>query len=228
MSVKSLPATLPENPLSVLQDWLQYATQNEVQRNPNAMSLATVGENAQATARIVLCKELVADPGFAVFYTNYKSRKANEIAANPRVGLLFHWDSLGLQARIDGVAVRCPDEESDEYFASRDWRSQLGAWGSDQSQPLKSRLALLNQVRERALKLGFALAPDLASLAKGKLRAIPRPPHWGGYRVWATEVELWVEGTSRVHDRARWTRTIVRESENTFVCQAWASTRLQP
>ena len=228
MSVKSLPATLPENPLNVLQDWLQYATQNEVQRNPNAMSLATVGENAQATARIVLCKELVADPGFAVFYTNYKSRKANEIAANPRVGLLFHWDSLGLQASIDGVAVRCPEEESDEYFASRDWRSQLGAWGSDQSQPLKSRRALLNQVRERALKLGFALAPDLASLAKGKLRAIPRPPHWGGYRVWATEVELWVEGTSRVHDRARWTRTIVRESENTFVCQAWASTRLQP
>ena len=103
----------------------------------------------QPSARVVLCKEFIAlIPGYLVFYTNYKSDKARQIASNDKVALLFHWDSFGRQVRIEGQAVLSPAEESDTYFASRDWGSQLGAWGSDQSSPLESRAALIAQVEQ--------------------------------------------------------------------------------
>jgi pyridoxamine 5'-phosphate oxidase len=177
---------------------------------------------------VVLCKEFVADPGYLVFYTNYNSDKARQIAGNNKVALLFHWDSFGRQVRIEGQAVLSPDEESDTYFASRDWGSQLGAWGSDQSSPLESRSALVAQVGRRAMKLGVGAAKNLKSITASDRLVIPRPPHWGGIRVWASCIELWIEGTDRIHDRARWTRPLVANEDDTFNVGEWTGIRLQP
>lgn len=208
--------------------WLKEATEQAVQRNPNSMTFATTRDNSQPSARVVLCKKFVADPGYVVCYTNYKSDKARDVADNPNVALVFHWDALGRQIRIEGEALRSPDSESDEYFVSRDWGSQLGAWGSDQSSPLASRAALIAQVGKRAMKLGVGVAANLKSVAVADRPLIPRPPHWGGIRVWARRIELWVEGTDRIHDRARWERSLVRESDHSFTTGAWSGTRLQP
>ena len=129
---------------------------------------------------------------------------------------------------MEGVAVRSPAEESDAYFATRDWGSQLGAWGSDQSSPLESRAALIAQVGKRAMKLGVKAARNLKSITVDERPAIPRPPHWGGYRVWPRRIELWMEGTDRIHDRARWERALERGDADEFTPGAWAGTRLQP
>ena len=221
---RTLPVQLPEDPMHLADAWLREATGKAVRRNPNAMTLATVGADGQPSARIVLCKALVPDPGYLVFYTNYRSRKARELAENGRVVALFHWDGLGRQVRIEGMAVRSPETESDAYFATRDPGSQLGAWGSDQSRPIESREALLEQVRNRAAELG--VAPDSRpGEGAGRLR---RPPHWGGYRIWAHAVELWTEGRDRIHDRALWRREISPVDEHSFRVSAWDGTRLQP
>ncbi len=208
--------------------WLDEAARQNVQRNPNSMTLVTVAEDGQPSARVVLCKEFVADPGYLVFYTNYRSRKVRELGTNPRVAVTFHWDALGRQVRIEGTAVLSPEAESDAYFASRDWGSQLGAWGSDQSDPIESHDALVAQVRQRALDLGLDLDPDTHELGESDVPDIPRPSHWGGFRLWATTIELWIEGKDRIHDRACWHRDIVRASEHTFTTTPWTGTRLQP
>ena len=216
-----LPTPLPADPMPVAAAWLDEATERALQPNPNALIITTVGREIQPAARVVLCKQFVADPGYLVFYTNYQSRKAREIAANSRVGGLFHWDGLGRQVRIEGVAVRSPAEESDAYFASRPAGSRLGAWASDQSEAVASREALLEQLHGRAAELGVTVPP-------GDDAAIPRPAHWGGYRLWASRVELWTEGGSRVHDRAVWERRLTRDSEHSFRTGSWQCTRLQP
>ena len=192
------------------------------------MTLASVGGDGQPTARVVLCKEFVPDPGYLVFYTNYRSAKATELARNPNAAALFHWDALGRQIRIEGSVVLSPAAESDAYFATRDWGSQLGAWGSDQSEAIESHEALVAQIRERAEELGLKLGATTNELADERIPVIPRPAHWGGLRLWATAVELWIEGKNRIHDRARWTRDIVRSSEHTFSISPWTGTRLQP
>lgn len=208
--------------------WLGEAVEKNVQRNPNSMTAITVNDKGQPSGRVVLCKEFVADPGYVVFYTNYKSDKGRHLAANNNIALVFHWDQFGRQARIEGEAVRSPAEESDAYFATRDWGSQLGAWGSDQSSPIKSRAALVAQVGRRAVKLGVSAAKDVKSLAAKDRPLVPRPPHWGGYRVWARRVELWMEGEDRIHDRARWERTLERRDDDSYAVGEWAGTRLQP
>ena len=223
-----LPAELPSDPMRWAKAWLDEAMQKEVQRNPNAMAAITVGDDGRPSGRVVLCKEFVADPGYIVFYTNYNSDKARQIESNSNIALLFHWDNFGRQVRMEGVAVRSPAEESDAYFATRDWGSQLGAWGSDQSSPLESRAALVAQVGKRAMKLGVSAAQNLKSIAADDRPAIPRPPHWGGYRVWPRRIELWIEGTDRIHDRARWVRTLERGETDQFIPGAWSGTRLQP
>ena len=223
-----LPANLPTDPMHWVEAWLEEATQQGVRRNPNSMTFVTSRADSQPAARVVLCKEFVADPGYVVCYTNYKSDKAREVEANPNVALLFHWDGLGRQVRIEGEALRSPDAESDAYFASRDWGSQLGAWGSDQSSPLESRTALIAQVGRRAVTLGVNVAANLQSIAGKDRPLITRPPHWGGFRIWARRVELWVEGSDRIHDRARWERSLERESAHSFSVGAWSGTRLQP
>jgi pyridoxamine 5'-phosphate oxidase len=208
--------------------WLIDATDKAVKRNPNSMAIITSGSDARPSARMVLCKDFHADPGYLVFYTNYNSIKARQIEENSNVAVLIHWDQLGRQVRIEGQAVRSPDAESDAYFASRDWGSQIGAWGSDQSAPLESRNALIAQVAKRALKLGVNVAKNLQSIIGSDQPTISRPPHWGGYRVWASHVELWIEGKDRIHDRARWQRTLTRQDDDSFVVGEWSGNRLQP
>ena len=218
-----LPDELPSNPMHWAESWLQAATDDRVQRNPNAMTLATVGDDRKPSARVVLCKSFVADRGYVVLYTNYESRKCAELADNPNVSLVFHWDSMGRQIRIEGVAVKSPAAESDAYFATRDLGSQLGAWGSDQSRTLASRAALRRQLAERGADL---------ERARQSVNGVHRPPHWGGIRIWATAIELWIEGKDRVHDRARWTRELSPASDESpddaFAATAWTGTRLQP
>lgn len=224
----TLPDPLPANPLVWANAWLERATADAVQRNPNSMTLATVAGNGQPSARIVLCKSLVVDPGFLVFYTNYQSRKMTEAFEHPDVAATFHWDALGRQVRIEGVAVRSPASESDAYFASRHWGSQIGAWGSDQSAPIASREALITQIATRARAIGVEVADDLQSLAGGKPAIVPRPKHWGGVRIWPQRVELWIEGGDRIHDRATWVRSLAPDSGHSFAVGEWSGTRLQP
>lgn len=227
-SATRLPTELSFNPLGWAKAWLDEAVQKKVQRNPNSMTAITVSEEGLPSGRVVLCKHFAADPGYLVFYTNYKSSKVRDLDSNGDIALVFHWDMFGRQVRIEGEAVRSPAEESDAYFATRDWGSQLGAWGSDQSEPLESRAALVAQVSRRAVKLGLGAAKNLTSIAASDRPVIERPPHWGGIRVWARCVELWIEGTDRIHDRARWERALERTGDDTFTTGEWVGTRLQP
>jgi len=223
-----LPDDLPSDPMHWADAWLKEAMATQVQRNPNSMTLATVGPDSQPSSRVVLCKDFLPDPGYLVFYTNYRSRKSLELNTNSGAAALLHWDALGRQIRIEGTCVRSPEEESNAYFVSRDRGSQLGAWGSDQSEPIASYEALLSQVRQRAADLGLPPDADLQTLADQQIAAIARPAHWGGFRLWATAIELWIEGKNRIHDRARWQRDIVRTSEHKFSTTPWAGMRLQP
>lgn len=208
--------------------WLKEAIATGVQRNPDAVTIASVGEAGQPSARVVLCKAFVPEPGYIVFYTNYNSRKARELDTNPKAAALFHWDALGRQVRLEGEVVRCPEADNDAYFASRPAGSQLGAWGSDQSEPVASKDALVNQIRERGAGLGLSFGAEGSEIENSPATPIPRPPHWGGYRLWVNAIELWIEGGDRIHDRARWTRDIVRASAHDFTVSPWSGTRLQP
>jgi pyridoxamine 5'-phosphate oxidase len=225
---QTLPDPLPADPMPLASTWLRQAFDEQVQRNPNSMSLATTGDDGKPSVRVVLCKEIVADPGYLVFYTNYDSRKGNELAAHPWAAVVFQWDTLGRQLRVEGPVVRALASESDDYFASRPWRSRLAAITSDQSAPLASRQLLLQRLRETAERLG---APDPFTAEEDDeepgLR-LPRPPNWGGYRLWAASVELWVEGEHRLHDRARWIREMTPAGAGRFHAESWRHQRLQP
>jgi len=207
-----LPTRLPEDPMPLFAQWFDGAREAKAQPNPDSMALATVGADGRPSVRIVLCKKLMVQPGYAVFFTNYQSRKGSELAAFPRAAAVFHWDAHGRQVRIEEPVVRSPDEESDEYFASRALDSRIGAWASQQSQPLDSRTTLLKRVAVEAARFG----PQ-----------VPRPPHWGGYRLWPESVELWIEGPFRVHDRARWTRSLEPEGAG-YAPGPWSASRLYP
>jgi pyridoxamine 5'-phosphate oxidase len=215
-----------DEPMRTVAAWLAQATEQRVQPNPNAMVLATTTRDCQPSARVVLCKAVVPDPGYLVFYTNYRSRKGQELAANPRAAAVIHWDLLQRQIRVEGIVTPAPESDSDAYFASRPWQSRIGAWASAQSQPIASRELLLNAVVEAARRFGVPNPSDEKIAEVGV--AIPRPPHWGGYRLWADAVELWVGGDARIHDRFRWTRSLTKISDGQFATGAWTVTRLQP
>ncbi|HEX4961146.1 MAG TPA: pyridoxamine 5'-phosphate oxidase [Thermoanaerobaculia bacterium] len=158
--------------------------------DPNAMVVSSVDGEGQPSSRVVLLKG-VDERGF-VFYTNYQSRKGREILAHPKVSLSFFWRQLSKQVVVLGTAEQVSDEEADAYFASRHRTSQLGAWASQQSQVLSSRAHLLAEVAKlEARYLG---------------RAIPRPPHWSGFRVIPHWIEIWIAGTFRLHDRTVYER----------------------
>jgi len=156
--------------------------------DPNAMTLATIGADGQPAARIVLLKGFSRD-GF-VFHTNYESRKGRELAENPYAAACFWWSELDRQVRIEGTAERLSDEESDAYFETRPRESQLAAWTSKQSRTLKDR---------RELEQRFT---DVTSRYKDK--SVPRPPHWGGFRIRPTVIEFWQGRRQRLHDRLRY------------------------
>ncbi|MGH7243138.1 MAG: pyridoxamine 5'-phosphate oxidase [Phycisphaerales bacterium] len=221
----TLPDLLPADPWPLFRSWFDEAVANKVTPNPDALTLACLDEDGLPTARIVLCKKLL-DAGAIVFHTNYQSRKGKGLSRHGRAAAVFHWDSLEKQVRIEGRVVKSPAAESDAYFKTRGWENRLGAWASNQSQPIESREALLLKVAEAMGKLGISIK-DI--MDKGNDVNIPRPPHWGGWRLWADRIELWLGGPGRVHDRAVWTRSIKPSGEEgEFECAPWMSTRLQP
>jgi len=223
-----LPEPLPAEPLGVVTRWLAEAWAAGRQPNANAMVLATATRDGRPSARVVLCRDIVPQPGYVVFYTNYHSSKGRQLENNPRAAAVMHWDALSRQVRIEGVVVPSPAAESDAYFASRAWDKRLGAWASAQSEPLASRAALENAVAAAARRFG-APVPGTPAAAEAVDIDIPRPPHWGGYRLWADAVELWVEGSQgRIHDRARWSRMLQSAAGTAFEAGAWRVTRLQP
>jgi len=173
-------------PLRQFESWLQQAIEAHLPE-PNAMTLATVGSDGRPSTRIVLIKG-VDERGLS-WYTNFNSRKGQELAANPVAALQFHWVELERVVRIEGHVERVADAEADAYFASRPLDSRLGAWASPQSQVISSRAVLVAQAARYAAQ--FALSP-------------PRPPHWGGFRLVPDRWEFWQGRKSRLHDRLRY------------------------
>ena len=213
---RALPDPLPRDGFEIFAQWFEEARSAKEQPNTNAMTLATVDADGTPSCRVVLCKSFDAAAGTVTFFTNYSGRKGRALAAESRAAVCFHWDHAERQVRMEGRVERVSDEESDAYFATRPWDSRLGAWASRQSEPIAGRAELIAQARGVLTQLGISLA-ELA--IKGNSVKIPRPPHWGGFRLVTTRLELWIGGPGRFHDRAAWTRSVGGE---------WACTRVQP
>jgi pyridoxamine 5'-phosphate oxidase len=177
------------DPIVQFRSWFATAAEAGI-RLPEAMVLATATSAGRPSARTVLLKEIGADT--FVFFTNYESRKGRELAQNPRAALLFYWDSLGRQVRIEGTVERLPAEESEAYFRTRPLGSRLSAWASRQSDVVPNRAILEERVA--------ALAAEHPN------GDVPLPPYWGGYRLDPDELELWQHREDRLHDRLRYRR----------------------
>jgi pyridoxamine 5'-phosphate oxidase len=197
--------SLPTDPFAAFANWLKEAAENSFIVEPNAMVLSTLGDREHISTRTVLLKDL-SQGGFT-FFTNYSSRKAQAIELNSQVTLLFPWFAMERQVSISGFAEKISEEESTEYFLSRPWASQIGAWASAQSAPLASREELEQRFVGASEKW-----PEGSS--------VPRPPHWGGYRVTPISIEFWQGRYSRLHDRLRYERA----NSNT----EWEITRYYP
>ncbi len=194
----------PAEPFSLFRAWFQEAQEAEP-NNPNAMALSTVGADQMPNVRMVLLKGMDED-GF-VFYTNYESIKGQELLTNPKAALCFYWKTLQKQIRIQGMIYEVPDEEADDYFASRPKDSQIGAWASEQSRPMEGRFVLERRIAKFA--------------AKYALGAVDRPPHWSGFRLRPLRIEFWQEKPFRLHDRLVFERNSIKEDR-------WATTKLFP
>ncbi|MGZ8473904.1 MAG: pyridoxamine 5'-phosphate oxidase [Candidatus Deferrimicrobiaceae bacterium] len=190
-----------QDPFALFSDWYDEAKRSSLPM-PHAMSLSTVRADGSPASRMVLLSSFDAR-GF-VFHTNYGSAKGGEIAASPRAALLFWWESLNRQVRIEGAVEKTAPEESDAYFAGRPRGAQIGAWASDQSRALPFRETLEARVLEIE--------------ARHQGGPVPRPPHWGGYRVIPRAFEFWTGRENRLHDRLRYDRT----------AEGWATTQLNP
>ena len=186
--------TLPDDPFIAFAEWLKAAHENLVIVEANAMVLSTLAADNQITTRTVLLKD-ISEGGFT-FFTNYESRKAHDIQVNPNVSLLFPWYAMERQISISGSAEKVSEKESADYFATRPWGSQIGAWASQQSSQLSSREELEQRNEGAATKW-----------PEGTV--VPRPPQWGGYRVTPLNIEFWQGRYSRLHDRLRFERVNV-------------------
>lgn len=181
------------DPFVLAQSWLTEAEASEP-NDPNAIALATVDDQGMPNVRMVLLKEIEVGGeggGAFVFYTNYASKKGQEIAASGKAAFVLHWKSLRRQIRVRGHVTREEGPQADAYYASRSLKSRIGAWASKQSQPLSSREALMGEAAKQALMQG----PNPS-----------RPPFWGGFRIRPVEIEFWADGAFRLHDRFRWYR----------------------
>ncbi len=190
-----------QNPVELFKEWMAEAYKTEPS-DPDAMALATTGQDGQPSVRMVLLKSVEQD-GFR-FYTNMESRKGREIEANSQVALCFHWKSQARQVRVEGKASMIPAPLVDVYFKTRHYLSRLGAWASQQSRPLASRQELEDRVKEFEQKF--------------QGQEIPCPPQWVGYRVAPQKIEFWQEGKGRLHDRFLFTRH----------GEVWTMARLNP
>ncbi len=196
-----------DDPFVLAQSWLAEAEASEP-NDPNAIALSTVDAHGLPNARIVLLKEIEqagAGQGAFVFYTNYGSAKAAEIEGAGKAAFVMHWKSLRRQIRVRGLTEREEGPQADAYYASRSLTSRLGAWASQQSQPLSGRGALMAEVA--AVTLTHGPNPK-------------RPPFWGGFRIRPVEIEFWADGAFRLHDRFQWRRETVDGP--------WTIHRLQP
>jgi len=194
------------DPIRQFEHWFAEAVKSQLVE-PNAMTLATVGADGHPSARVVLLKEF-DERGF-VFFTNYLSRKGRDLAAHDAAALLFFWPDLERQVRIEGCVVRLDAGESASYFQLRPRPAQLGAWASPQSEVIAGRMAL--EARFAAIEQQYRDAE----------RAVPRPPHWGGFRLAPATIEFWQGRMSRLHDRIRYRRTEEHRG-------AWVIDRLAP
>ena len=192
------------DPIAHFQSWLVEADISEP-NDPTSMALATADGSGVPNVRMVLLKG-VDQAGF-VFYTNFESAKGNELEANPQAALCFHWKSLRRQVRVQGQIEVVTDQEADDYFASRAKDSQIGAWASQQSRPLEDRFALEKAVARYA--------------ARHVLGAVPRPPHWSGYRLVHQKIEFWTDNPFRLHDREVFYRDVNSDS-------GWRTEKLYP
>jgi pyridoxamine 5'-phosphate oxidase len=195
------------DPFVLAQSWLTEAEASEP-NDPNAIALATVDDQGLPNVRMVLLKDIETEGeggGAFVFYTNYGSTKGQEIAASGKAAFVLHWKSLRRQIRVRGSVTREDGPQADAYYSSRSLKSRLGAWASQQSQPLSSREALMAEAAKVALTKG----PNPS-----------RPPNWGGFRIHPVEIEFWADGAFRLHDRFRWSRA--------DVTAAWTVERLNP
>ena len=191
-----------DDPFAIARTWLAEAEPREP-NDPNAIALATVDKAGLPNVRMVLLKDIEADA--FVFYTNYTSRKGQEIEASGKAAFVLHWKSLRRQIRVRGVTEREEGPQADAYYASRSLKSRLGAWASAQSQPLASRGALMADVA----RITAIHGPNPA-----------RPAFWGGIRIRPLEIEFWADGAFRLHDRFRWSRSGIADS--------WQIERLNP
>jgi pyridoxamine 5'-phosphate oxidase len=191
-----------EDPFEIARRWLGEAEKTEV-NDANAIALASVDSDGLPNVRMVLLKDI--EPAAFVFYTNYGSAKGQEIDASGKAAFVMHWKSLRRQVRVRGLVSREEGAPADSYYATRSLTSRLGAWASQQSRPLSSRMKLMAEVTAIGAKYGTTP---------------PRPPFWGGFRIVPLEMEFWADGAFRLHDRFRWIRQDI-DSE-------WKIIRLNP
>ncbi|HEV8033811.1 pyridoxamine 5'-phosphate oxidase [Yoonia sp.] len=190
------------DPFVIAQEWLDAASETEP-NDPNAIALSSVDHTGMPNVRMVLLKEIEVDA--FVFYTNYESQKAQEIAQSGKAAFVLHWKSLARQIRVRGLVSKEDGPIADDYYKSRSLKSRIGAWASQQSRPLASRASLMAEVAKVTIQKGAD--PE-------------RPPFWGGFRIVPLEIEFWSDGAFRLHDRFRWSRSEVD--------QDWEITRLSP
>ena len=191
-----------DDPFVIAKRWMDEAVASEL-NDPNAIALSTVDDQGMPNARMVLLKD-IEDDAF-VFYTNYESKKAQEVDGAGKAAFVMHWKSLRRQIRVRGHVTKEDGPQADAYFASRSLKSRLGAWASAQSRPLASRKTLIAEVAKQTARHGTAPS---------------RPPFWGGYRISPVEIEFWADGDFRLHDRFRWIRN--------DASAAWKIARLNP
>jgi len=179
-----------DDPIQLFKLWMDEAKKSEP-NDPNALSLATSDKNSVPSVRMVLLKDF-SQNGF-VFYTNLNSQKGNELKENPRVAMCFHWKSLLRQVRISGAVIQVDDEVADQYYNSRGYESRIGAWASKQSEELNSRVQLINSIKEYKNKYNNE-------------NKVPRPNHWSGWNLSPLNIEFWLDGDSRIHERLKYTK----------------------